>query len=108
MSSCFRLSGQLLSVEIKGLFGSYCNVKLELGGLCQGLELAHGGSAISYLLIVSQLLILLQSASNHRTKQYTYMENANPNHGTKDSEIFQIFIVVATDDFSFILGKHRL
>ena len=36
------------------------------------------------------------------------MDNAKVEHGTKDSKMFQIFIVVASDDFSFILGKQWL
>ena len=36
------------------------------------------------------------------------MEEAKPNPVNKDSEMFQIFIVVALDDFSFYLGKHML
>ena len=36
------------------------------------------------------------------------MDDAKLSHGTKDRNMFQIFIIVASDDFPFILGKHRL
>ena len=36
------------------------------------------------------------------------MDNTKLNHATKDSRMFHIFIVVVSDDFSFILGNYWL
>ena len=40
------------------------------------------------------------------TRKSTYMDNARLNHGTKDCKMIQIFIVVATEEFSCFLSKH--
>ena len=41
----------------------------------------------------------------HWITKSTYMDKAKVSHGRKDGRWFQIFIIVAVDDFSFILGK---